>query len=251
MDGQNLPLLASVIGAIGHTHFAETASHALCRMADFQLSSVVVHHPLSRPVLLFDDLSPVGYESGVENYLHFTHRTNPMLADKRGEGAFRASDFRTNGAGLQRDLAKYLIPAPDEELGFRTVGWPARLEEVGLYFRACGGIVELSLYRERGRAAAPSRTLHLLDGMRVVLAAAFERDGSISRPTSAAFPSSLTNREREIAGLLLTGCSSEAIALRLGISRYTVKDHRKQVYRKLCIGSLAELFALANTNHLT
>ena len=34
------------------------------------------------------------------------------------------------------------------------------------------------------------------------------------------------------------------IALRLGISRYTVKDHRKHIFRKLSVGSLAELFAL-------
>jgi DNA-binding CsgD family transcriptional regulator len=42
----------------------------------------------------------------------------------------------------------------------------------------------------------------------------------------------------------LIGCSSEAIALRLSISRHTVKDHRKQIFRKLGVGSLAELFAL-------
>ena len=56
--------------------------------------------------------------------------------------------------------------------------------------------------------------------------------------------SQLSPREREITELLLIGCSSEAIALRLGISRYTVKDYRKQIFRKLGIGSLAELFAL-------
>jgi DNA-binding CsgD family transcriptional regulator len=43
---------------------------------------------------------------------------------------------------------------------------------------------------------------------------------------------------------MMAGCSSEAIALRLGISRHTVKDHRKQIFRKLQVGSLAELFAV-------
>jgi DNA-binding CsgD family transcriptional regulator len=55
----------------------------------------------------------------------------------------------------------------------------------------------------------------------------------------------LSAREAEVARLLLAGCSSEAIALRLDISRHTVKDHRKSIFRKLHIGSLAELFALA------
>jgi DNA-binding CsgD family transcriptional regulator len=54
----------------------------------------------------------------------------------------------------------------------------------------------------------------------------------------------LTPREAQIVGLLLLGCGSEAISLRLNISRYTVKDHRKQIFRKLGVGSLAELFAL-------
>jgi DNA-binding CsgD family transcriptional regulator len=54
----------------------------------------------------------------------------------------------------------------------------------------------------------------------------------------------LSPREAQIAELMLAGCSSEAIALRLDISRHTVKDHRKRIFRKLGIGSLAELFAL-------
>ncbi len=54
----------------------------------------------------------------------------------------------------------------------------------------------------------------------------------------------LSAREREICDLLLLGCSSAAIALRLDISRHTVKDHRKSIFRKLRVGSLAELFAL-------
>jgi DNA-binding CsgD family transcriptional regulator len=172
-----------------------------------------------------------------------------MLAAKGSEGPYRASDFRLSETSLRTDLAGYLMPAPEEELGFRTVGWPQRLEEVGLFFRACGGTIELSIYRERGHRAAPAQTLRTLNGMRVPLAAAFERHESIRRPAPAAHLTPLTNREREIAELLLAGCSSEAVALRLGITRYTVKDHRKEIFRKLHIGSLAELFALAFRNY--
>jgi DNA-binding CsgD family transcriptional regulator len=59
----------------------------------------------------------------------------------------------------------------------------------------------------------------------------------------------LSPREREIYDLLLLGCSSATIALRLGLSRYTVKDHRKHIFRKLRVGSLAELFVLASRSH--
>jgi DNA-binding CsgD family transcriptional regulator len=54
---------------------------------------------------------------------------------------------------------------------------------------------------------------------------------------------SLTPRETEVTRLLLRGLGSAQIALSLGISRHTVKDHRKQIFRKLEVSSLAQLFA--------
>jgi DNA-binding CsgD family transcriptional regulator len=246
MDAQQSHFIAHVIGAIGQPRFAEVTSRSLSRIADFELGTVVLHLPRSRPKLLFDNLSAAGFRDGMENYLRFTHRTNPMLARDGNEGAFRARDFRLDETHLRSDLSGYIVAAPDEELGFLTIGWPEHTEEIGLCFRGCGGLIELSLYRERGRTAAPSRTLQTLNGLRETLAAAFERNDHFGRPAASPAFSSLTKREREIADLLLVGCSSEAVALRLGITRYTVKDHRKEIFRKLRIGSLAEFFALAH-----
>ena len=60
---------------------------------------------------------------------------------------------------------------------------------------------------------------------------------------------SLTRRERQVAGLLLQGLDTEAIAAELGIGSGTVKNHRKHLYGKLRLGSRAELFNLF-LNHL-
>ena len=57
----------------------------------------------------------------------------------------------------------------------------------------------------------------------------------------------LTPREREIVDLILAGCGSQQIADRLFISLGTVKNHRKNIYGKLNIGSQAELFSLLLT----
>lgn len=246
MDAQQSHLLAHVVGAIGEPRFAEVTSRSLTRIADFELGTIVLHQARSRPKLLFDDLSAAGYREGMENYLRFTHRSNPMLARDGNEGAFRARDFRRDETHLRGDLPGHIVAAPDEELGFLTIGWPRRTEEIGLCFRGAGGLIELSLYRERGRAAAPSRILQTLNGLRETLAAAFERHDHFGRRADSPAFAVLTRREREIADLLLVGCSSEAVALRLGITRYTVKDHRKEIFRKLRIGSLAEFFALAH-----
>lgn len=53
----------------------------------------------------------------------------------------------------------------------------------------------------------------------------------------------LTRREAQLAALILQGHSNLSAALDLGISRETVKVHRRNIYRKLDISSQAELFA--------
>ena len=60
----------------------------------------------------------------------------------------------------------------------------------------------------------------------------------------------LTPREREIVDLILNGNGSQQIAARLFISLGTVKNHRKNIYGKLNIGSQAELFNLFLTSPL-
>ncbi len=231
--------LATVISAIGRADFAATTADALRRLMGFDLTTAILHRRETNPALLFDNFSD---RQGVENYLRFTHRVNPILNGSGGAGVFRARDFAVHAATVEHDLAPYLATA-DEELGFRTVGWPQRLEEVGLYVDAYGGVVELSFYRPRARRAFAR--MAELETLRAPLAAAFNRHMDLARGLPVFATMRLSPRERDVADLLLDGCSSDAIALRLGISRYTVKDHRKQIFRKLGLGSLAELFALA------
>ncbi len=234
--------LANVIDGIGEDGFAGIAADTLCRFMDFELSAIVLHSPNGGPRLMFDSFDAVDGRQGIQTYLRHTYAINPMVRG-RASGAIRARDF----APARLPLATpYLVVSADEELGFRTQGWPRGLEEIGLYFEACGGLVELGLYRERSHVPADAGRLGDLDGLTVPIAAAFEKHWRVSeRRASRVRFSVLSTREQEIAGLLLAGCSSEAIALRLGISRHTVRDHRKNIFRKLGIASLAELFALA------
>ena len=53
----------------------------------------------------------------------------------------------------------------------------------------------------------------------------------------------LTNREVQVCALILLGCSSEAIALRLGIALSSVVTYRRRAYGRLGIVSQNELFA--------
>ena len=238
------PALAQVIGAIGEEGFAAAAAASLREAMGFDLAAAVLHRNGDRADLLFDDFAAAGHGRGIDNYVRFTHRMSPMLHPAPRLGAIRAADFRVH-AGNRSD--RRLIWTAEEEMGFRTAGWPERCEEIGLYFAAWDGIVELSFYRERGRAAFPAGGLRALGALSGGVAAAFDRHAVLARPLSAG--AGLSVREREVHELMVAGCSSEAIALRLGISRHTVKDHRKRIFRKLQVGSLAELFARSRRPH--
>jgi DNA-binding CsgD family transcriptional regulator len=168
-----------------------------------------------------------------------------MLASRRGS-AVRARDFAHLPAARLSAMQRHIVRADDEELGYRTLGWPPRHEEIGLYFEGWGGVIEIGFYRARARRAASTGTLQSLTALRSSIAAAFERHQALARKgANGDWRAPLSAREREVGELLLLGCSSDAIALRLGITRHTVKDHRKHIFRKLGISSLAELFSLA------
>lgn len=231
-------ILPQLIAAIGEPNFAAVAAHSLGRFLDCDLAAVIVHRPAQRPTVLFDNFDTVGCGIGLANYVGFTHRINPMLAPVPVAGACRARDF-----AMAEVAGSHVVVEAEEELGFRTVGWPQRMEEIGLYIEAWGGVVELGFYRSRRRSSVSGAKLRALNDLSAPVAAAFDRHQALTLRNTADTLSVLSAREREVCTLLLAGCSSHAIALRLDISRYTVKDHRKAIFRKLHVGSLAELFA--------
>lgn len=51
----------------------------------------------------------------------------------------------------------------------------------------------------------------------------------------------LTDRQREISGLLAAGRNNKEIASELGISRRTVEDHRSVIYDKMGVRNVVEL----------
>ena len=62
---------------------------------------------------------------------------------------------------------------------------------------------------------------------------------------------SLTNRERQVMGFVVSGMLNKQIGGELGISEITVKAHRGQVMRKMKANSLAHLVRMADQLHLS
>jgi DNA-binding NarL/FixJ family response regulator len=121
------------------------------------------------------------------------------------------------------------------------------LEEIGFYFEDNGAIVEWSFYRASGTNPISHQVIKAMNTIAPVLRAAVLRHQGITQsPELSPGPAwkALSAREQEVATLMIEGHATESIALQLDISMHTVKDHRKSIFRKLKVGSLAAFFAL-------
>ena len=151
---------------------------------------------------------------------------------------------------------------------YQATGWQ---EEVGLILPVRGGLT-LMLFlgrldkrqslrpKERARLEALFPLVHSLcrqqwrEAVPLLAQNPARPDGSdlkatVEQAIASVGGDRLTRRERQVAGLLLQGLDTEAIAAELGIGSGTVKNHRKHLYGKLRLGSRAELFSLF-LNHL-
>jgi two-component system response regulator DctR len=92
----------------------------------------------------------------------------------------------------------------------------------------------------------PYREQELLDSINEALARdAAARSAAKEGSRYAASLDALTEREREVLDLAVTGLPSKVIAQQLGISYRTVELHRSRVLEKLSVGSMVELIRIA------
>ena len=94
----------------------------------------------------------------------------------------------------------------------------------------------------------PFRDQELLDAIDAAVARhrAQRRESALVAELRQRF-AALTQREREVMGLVSAGRVNKQIAAELGISEATVKVHRGQIMRKMQAKSLAQLVRIADT----
>lgn len=93
-----------------------------------------------------------------------------------------------------------------------------------------------------GRWLAVHASRFAQDQDRVAVIVADARPAEVSDVLVRAYR--LTDRQRDVLGLLLQGLSVTQVAGRLDISEHTAHDHRKAIYAKVGVNSRSELAAL-------
>lgn len=234
---------------------------AIGSITHFHLALSVVHRRNGSPSYVFDTFSGPRAKRALELFIAGTYLLNPFY------NAFLGG--LTSGVYLMRDLApdNYLGSDfhrgldirrhDDEELGYRTHGWPEGMEELIIAIDLPGGeMAEISLSRIRNEGGFDQASIDRLRLAHPLIAAIFRRlwthlargeTRPQPRPIDHLFTDFgrgvLSPREREVALLILKGHSSESIGYHLGISTATVKTHRLKLYAKLNLSTQQELFS--------
>ncbi len=243
--------LSGAIAAIGTADFVPRATDYLRAVAQFPGCFLTLLDGNRPPLHIYDNVRAERRAAVVDRYLDGAYLLDPFYAAYRASkpcaflhlrevapDRFSQSTYSREYYNLIRleDEAAFLIDLPGGRHLFYSIG---RLDGQPKFsardLRAFRRVLPVFAALNRrhfadlsyGGAGAETQTAHEIDQ-------AMARFGA----------ESLTEREREIAILVLKGHSSRSIAGATEIALGTVKIHRKNIYRKLGISSQSELFAL-------
>lgn len=233
--------------------------HLACAFGHLvSIESVMIslEHRDRAPQLLYQQGIPEQYRVALlERYFSVGYLLDPFcLAVEQGlaEGFYHLEEIAPDHFFDSEYYKTYYLKAGSSEDSFYLVdtghdtqisvslfqgfgGESLRVEQLNL-LRAVEPLV-LELIAEFGRRGLPQRADHEAGGrddLKQRVQSAFEHFGS----------DVLTEREREVAHMVLRGHSVKSTASQLNISPETVRMHRKNLYLKLEVGSQSELFAL-------
>lgn len=245
--------LAAAISKIGEPDLAATLLDAIRGRCNFDSSLVLLYSQHRRPDILADRLSHARRENNAEHYCSGAYLLDPFYTWSRDlaepalcrMGDIAAKDFDTSEYFISYykqsgvvDEINYLVPLPDGRVFAISIERSAMFEAFSdsemVNFQALLPVVAAIVAKH---VEIPGVELPDND-----TDPEHERLESILRNFHADI---LTPRESEVVQLMLNGYSAPSIAGLLEVSVETVRVHRRNIYEKLSISSLAQLFALA------
>lgn len=199
-------------------------------------------HGQGRPYSVLAPPDPVH-----DKYLDGNYKRDPFYREAvRGlrPGLYRIAEL---GHPLEPYLQDYVLgpPVPGSR-GHSPLADASNLaEEIAFVLPlGQGHSLHLAMIRSNRYPQFSDENLARLRAVQPIIEAAVSRHGELAEwiPRPRPKESVLTAREQAVVDGLLGGERTRAIARRLGISEGTVKVHRRNIYRKLEVSSLAELF---------
>lgn len=254
--------LSEALTDIGRDRFPRKMIEALNSILSFKYAFLFVYRPKQHAIYVYSTVRSQRAQQGVQRFIDATYILNPVYnAYLSGveTGVHRITDLAPD-AYFSSEVYKNLnaFELDEEELGYRTPGWPEGQTEMVYTIRLPHNeMVELSLTRAHD-AGFSDTCLEVGEALLPMLDKLMSWHWSkvrVSGETIEQVPvldqliqdfgrGTLTERERQVAQLVLKGHSGEAIALLLGVSLATVKSHRQNLYSKLDISTQQELFNL-------
>ncbi|MET3792394.1 LuxR C-terminal-related transcriptional regulator [Aquamicrobium terrae] len=245
-------IAVSLIASIGRTDFQFEMARTLRQFLAIDAGLILLYRRGSAPRILYNDWVTRRGLSDIQRYLGGPYRLDPfyqLAADNPTDGLYRLSEIapkRFDNSAYYRDYYRY--SGLQDEFNF-------------MFSLDSDRKVAISLGRGRALGSFNRDDEALLESVAPLLQSAVIRHWRELRPETlepsstylnhalgqalARFGSSvLTERECEVANLILRGYSLKGAAERLGISPATVKLHRRNLYAKLDINSQTALFAL-------
>jgi DNA-binding CsgD family transcriptional regulator len=248
-DYEMLGEIPALIGDINTSRFFDTLLDLIARVFSFDIAEVLMFSTRSAPEYLMSRERRAWMATMTRPYAEiytqdplfhaFRDRLPPGLYNP--ERLLRRYPNTTFFDTFYRDVnsgeeMEFLVPYED---GRAAVIWFCRSEPSNP--RSVSRLSELEALEPILRACV-QKHLSCVSSRRDKPIPRFDRDAAFSALSWRA----LTRRETEIARRMLLGDSAKETGARLHIAEGTVRIHRKNIYRKLNIGSLAELFALCS-----
>jgi LuxR family transcriptional regulator, activator of tox operons len=246
-DSQALGPLGAAIKAIGTREFEPALHAAVNSLAETQHLTVMSYPDRGAPSaqLVSSVRSKALIEALTSDYVRRYYREDPhRAAILRLAPSAHATVLRRRSADFDEPYRRHFFSSSEVA------------DKISIAWRSAAAWHAINLYATFDHGCYSRTELTCVARMAPVLASAVTRhaelgvDGHADTPglvrrIAAAREARLTARELEVATGILEGKQARAIGEELGIAPSSVHTFRKLLYRKLAIGSQAELFSAA------
>ncbi|MEI2298524.1 helix-turn-helix transcriptional regulator [Ensifer sp. MJa1] len=244
-------LALSLMGGVGRSDFQDRLALSLKRHVAIDAGLILLYRRNAAPKILFNDWRTDKGLSDIRAYLQGPYRMDPfyqLALDNGDDGLYRL---------------KQIDPSYDRSQYYRDYYQHSGLhDEINVFVGLDADTkIAISLARRRCNAAFSAEDQDFLQTAAPLLSMAVLRHFRDLRPESLGDESPslqnalaqaiknfgrsvLTDRECQVAQMILRGYSVKGAAEKLGISPATVKLHRRNLYAKLDITSQTALFSL-------